>query len=193
MKINIFRKGVVLFAILLLVAALLMVAGCGSKSVQLSDKQLKGVTSTMHISLPFEVKPESAEPKAMGNGATVAAFSGQDSDFEVTVSSLHIDKDLFKASTKQEYKADLNDQAKKIYDRYKKNFSATGQPLADTAINGLPAKEAVLDRTSKEIKLKMRFLCFYKGEELWTITIAYRADNEDFDKAAEAMIKSISF
>ena len=83
--------------------------------------------------------------------------------------------------------------AKGMLNNFKDKFSASGGQMTDSQVAGVPAKVVVLDRTSKDIKLKMRFISFFKGDELWCVTIAYKGDDKDFHAAADKMVESMRF
>lgn len=190
MGFDIFRKYTVMPLLLGLLLFSLLVAGCGSKEIALHDVTVKGVSGTMTISLPFDFR-KPVNTQTFPNGNTINSTADHDSDFEVTINSIHYDRVKYKAANGIEFKPDLNSFSTGMLKSFKDKFSATGGQLEDFKVAGFPAKSADLARTSKDIKLKMRFVTFFKGDELWCITIAYKAGDEDLDQAAGRMLDSV--
>ncbi|MCR5175326.1 MAG: hypothetical protein K6C05_00595 [Anaerovibrio sp.] len=179
-------------ACFLMVLLCFCIAGCTSKDIQLQDVSVKGVSGTMTIRMPFDFR-NPMEPQTFPNGNTINSVADHNSDFEITINSIHYDREKYKVYNGKEFEPDLESFSKGMMDSFKKKFSATGGQLEDFKVAGFPAKSAVLQRTSKDIKLNMRFVTFFRGDELWCITIAYKAGEEEFDKAAERILNSIRF
>ena len=192
MKYSCSHKIITLGALLILVACTILTSGCGSKEIALHDVTVKGAGSNLVISLPFDFR-KPMEPREFPNGTTINSTADHDSDFEVTVNSVHYDRAKYKAFTGTEFKPDLDYFAKGMLNNFKDKFSASGGQMTDSQVAGVPAKVVVLDRTSKDIKLKMRFISFFKGDELWCVTIAYKGDDKDFHAAADKMVESMRF
>ena len=190
MRLVSFQKFVTLGLMVGLLALSLFFTGCGNKEIALHEVTVQGTKGNLVISLPFDFR-KPGTPQNFPNGSTVNSTADHDSDFEVTINSVHYDREKFKAANGVEFKPDLASSSDGILKSFRNKFSATGGQLEDYKIAGLPAKMAILDRTSKDIKLKMKFVTFFKGDELWCITIAYKADDKDFEQAANKMLESI--
>ncbi len=177
-------KKLMTFVVTLSVMALsILVAGCGSKNIELHDVSVNGHTSTLTMSLPFDFRNPMA-PKTFPNGTTMCTSVEHNSDFDVTVMSIHYDRTKYKEFTASEFKPDLNKFSEDLLKTYKSKRKATGGQFENATVAGESAKIAVLDGTSNDIKIKTRFISFFKGDEHWCITISYKADDEDYEKKA---------
>ena len=187
-----FKKLIAFMAALSVMVLSVLVAGCGSKNIELHDVSVNGHTSTLTMSLPFDFRNPMA-PKTFPNGTTMCTSVEHNSDFDVTVMSIHYDRTKYKEFTASEFKPDLNKFSEELLKTYKSKRKATGGQFENATVAGEPAKIAVLDGTSNDIKIKTRFISFFKGDEHWCITISYKADDEDYEKAADKMVESIHF
>ncbi len=187
-----FKKLMAFVAALSVMVFSVLVAGCGSKNIELHDVSVNGHAGTLTMSLPFDFRNPMA-PKTFPNGTTMCTSVEHNSDFDVTVMSIHYDRAKYKAFTASEFKPDLNKFSEELLKTYKSKRKATGGQFEDATVAGEPAKVAVLDGTSNDIKIKTRFISFFKGDEHWCITISYKADDEDYEKAADKMVESIHF
>jgi len=186
------KKLMVCMAALSITVLSLLAAGCGSKNIELHEVRVNGHAGTLIMSLPFDFRNPAA-PKSFPNGTTMCTSLEHNSDFDVSIMSIHYDGAKYKETTGLEFKPDLNKFSDDLLKTYKSKRKATGGQLENTNIAGEPAKTAVLDGTSNDIKIKTRFISFFKGNEHWCITISYKADDEDFEKAADKMVESIHF
>ena len=192
MGVKFVKKSVAVVAALCLMVLSVLVAGCGSKNIELHDVSVNGHAGTLTMNLPFDFRNPMA-PKTFPNGTTICTSADHNSDFEITVMSVHYDRAKYKQFTTFDFKPDLNKYSEDLLKTYKSKRSATGGQLEDATVAGEPAKVTTLDGTSNDIKIKTRFISFFKGDEHWCITISYKADDEDYQKAADKMIESIHF
>lgn len=192
MEVKFLKKPVAFVAALCMMVLSVLLGGCGSKNIELHDVSVNGHAGTLTMSLPFDFRNPMA-PKTFPNGTTICTSADHNSDFEITVMSVHYDRSKYKQFTSFDFKPDLNKYSEDLLKTYKSKRSATGGQLEDATVAGEPAKVTTLDGTSNDIKIKTRFISFFKGDEHWCITISYKADDEDYQKAADKMIESIHF
>lgn len=187
-----YKKLMAFVATLTVMVLSILVTGCGSKNIELHDVSVNGHASTLTISLPFDFR-NPMTPKTFPNGTTICTSADHNSDFEITVMSVHYDRAKYKEFTASEFKPDLNKFSEDLLKTYKSKRQSTGGQLENATVAGEPAKVAVLDGTSNDIKIKTRFISFFKGDEHWCITISYKADDDDYEKAADKIVESIHF
>ena len=185
------KNSIVLALMSLMLAAVMLVAGCGYEPMKMDEKVFGGTTSSLTMLVPFELRALSQNNTKQPNGSVINGYEGHNSDILVMVTALSYDKETMEKQSGKAWAMDLNSDAKRVADNLKLKTKGSTYQLEDVTVAGLPAKKAEIDYTANDIDLRMRVLCFAKGDELWTVSVSARRDNKDMDGEVQRIIESI--
>ena len=185
------KNSIVLALMSLMLAVIMLAAGCGYEPMKMDEKVFGGTTSSLTMVVPFELKALSQNNTKQPNGSIINGFEGHNSDILIMVTALSYDKVTMEKQSGKAWSMDLDSDAKRVADNLKLKTKGSTYQLEDIAVAGMPGKKAVIDYTANDIDLQMRIICFAKGDELWTVSVSARRGNEDMDGEVNRIIDSI--